>query len=113
MEKSLVKLLTISELLREELSKDVPMSQISVLLLVAVHDGITQAEIQKKLNMLQGSLSRNVRQLAEYYGEDRQNLKGYGLIEARPDLYDRKRNFLSLTTRGKILMNKIMEVLNA
>jgi len=74
------------ELLRKRLNKGMPGQQMCLLLTVAVCPGVTMPELAQRLDMPQGSVSRNIKALSHY--RERENgvsqLKGHGLLRTAP-----------------------------
>ena len=96
----LFKLSQILTEVRKELGEYLTVTQLNIIVLVAAQPGITHGEIAKRLNMVQGSVSRNCSRLSEHsrYGRN----KGYGLIVPKIDLkISSGRYAMYLTQKGK------------
>ena len=113
MNQKISKLLKVLQLIRNEISVDIPVQQIAILLLVSQrkpNDPISMPEIKLALNMPQGSVSRNVRMLSRFTDSKKGSFRGYDLVETRPDMYERRRLSVSLTEKGKKLVAKIEQI---
>lgn len=108
-------LFTTVELFRKRLSRQLPTQHISMLLLVAAHSGITQAELSEILGMPQGTVSRNIKLLACYYESESRTgrVKGYGLLETRPLNTGAYPLGVYLTPKGEDLIYEIVEGMRA
>lgn len=95
---------------RLQVNRDFAMSQFAMFLLVAVREGITMAEVAEFLQLSQGAVSRNLRQLSKYKDE-RGNIQGYNLIYSQSDLTDRRRFALYLTPKGRQLIADLEYIL--
>lgn len=99
---------------RELVSPDFAISQLHLFLAVCQEDGITQTELAKRLGMPQATVSRNIIALGTSYNKKTGQLGGYGLVDSRPDLYERRRLACFLTEKGKklsgVLAREIIEV---
>lgn len=94
----LLELYTLLEMIRRELGGDYAPQQLTILLLCAVNNGITQADLAQHLNMPQPTVSRNVRKLEG----------GYGFVITKDDFeigYRRKAVFV--TDKGKSFIARI------
>ena len=102
--KSIEKMVHALELLRTTIG-DLGIQQIIMLLTIFEHDGITQHELCEKLNLKQGTVSKNARRMSVVEinnpktGEKR--LEGMDLIALRPDPQQYRRLACVLTSRGK------------
>ena len=91
---------------RENINWDLPVQQWQVLCEVAANPGINSSELKNRLNMTGGSLSRNIKMLSRFYDQKTAKQKGYDLIEAQIDPYERRSRIYFLTTKGqKAMMN--------
>lgn len=118
MAKEISTLLKSMELLRKRVYAELPIQQISILLLVADNPGITLPEIAKKLSMEQASTSRNVKALGTYV--DRQSAlkdkkaatqKGHQLVRTEPDLYNRRSLACYLTRHGEEVVKQLQKTM--
>ncbi len=97
--------------LRKQISVDIPIQQIIILLEVAENPGITQTELGERLSMSPSSISRSVRMLGNYLERSSDEMKGYGLVETRPDLRERHRQSCFVTERGRTVVDEFAEIL--
>jgi len=95
---------------RNEINSDMALPQLAILLQVHMEEGITMVTLAKRLNMPQGSVSRNLKALGQWMEHGR-DLKGYNLIDLKPDLYDRKRLACFLSPHGKEVCAKLIEIM--
>ena len=112
MDKRLNRLGAIISCVRKNINSDMPMQQLALLLLVAQagDEGITMPEAAVKLSMGQTSVSKNAKMLSQF-GEQvgaKVIIKGYDLIETRPDLKERRRLCMRLTPKGKEVVEIIL-----
>jgi DNA-binding MarR family transcriptional regulator len=96
---------------RELIDPELPLQQLALLLLIAEagDEGITMPEACTKLGMGQTSVSKNAKMLSRY-AEDRGGnivIKGYELIDARPDLMERRRLRMTITPKGDKVIAEI------
>ena len=94
--------------------KDIAMPQLTILLLVAENEGITQTELAEIMGIPQGTVSRNVLKLSEKFvqnakGDWRQ--AGYDLVETRPDIDETRRLAVYLTRKGKDVIKALKKAL--
>ncbi len=95
--------------LREAVHPDFAMSQVALFLLVALNNGITMPEIAEKLNMPVGAVSKNVTRLSKRLVkiDGVSKLVGYDLIQAAPDLEERRRYSVTLTQKGHKIIHEL------
>lgn len=86
------------------LSPDMPMQQADVLLQVALHPGLTMADICKRTGLSQSSVSRNVSAMSKFH---RLGKPGLDLVEAAIDPREPRRRLVFLTPHGKAFMTKL------
>lgn len=103
--------------IREEIDPELPMQQLALFFAVAEagDEGITMGEVMDKLKMGQTSVSKNAKQLSRYTKRDETGnlvVRGYDLIEVRPDLLERRRFRMTLTPRGRQVCVKIISLCN-
>jgi len=98
---NIVKMEKMVALVRRQVHKDFAMPQLHLFLLVCIDDGVTQPDLAKRAAMPQATVSRNMRILGRSYNKQNDQIEGYDLVEAKPDLYERKRLACFLTTKGK------------
>ena len=106
------KLSRVIELLRKQLNKDLPSQHIALLLAVAQEPGITMPELCKRLDMPQGTVSRNVKLMSHYADKNGDAAKkGYGLLETEPATSNRYQLAVSLTAEGERLIQKLVKAM--
>lgn len=87
---------------------ELPVQQLQVLLEVAMDEGCTVKDIEKRCGMTNSSGSRNVRAVMKWAGEGRE---GYDWVEWRPDHNDLRVKLLYLTDKGKAVLEQIADQL--
>ena len=103
------------ELFRNEVSNELPLQQLYMLLLVIEDEGINQQDFQEFLGAPGGSISRNLARLGTKIVEDRDGKRvdvGYGLVQILPDSTDPKKNTVHLTKKGKEFAEKLKKLLS-
>ena len=106
----IVGLLAAIEGFRARIDRALPSQQISLLLTVARQPGITMSELVEVLRMPQGSVSRNVKSLAQFCVRSRWGqLKpaGYDLLTTRPSDENPKKLAVFLTQKGEEIIAEI------
>ena len=103
------------EIFRKHLSRQLPSQHISILLLVALRPGISQADLGHELQMPQGTVSRNVKLLSSYFEQGRRGRqsKGYGLLKTQPLSHKSAALGVHLTEKGEDLMLGVIEEMRA
>lgn len=108
-----------------KIDREIPIQQQLLFLQIAANEGITMPEVAKLVKdpekgtpMPQGTISRNVKALSVYLkndpkSPDKRVRAGYALIDARPDMSNRKSLALYLTPKGKQLVKQIEELIRA
>lgn len=90
---------------------DISLHQIKVLLYVALRDAqndpTDSREIARHLGLSTSGVSRSIASLGSHGRGDRPGLR---LIEAVPDLHDRRRKPVTLTRKGLAAVGRILEV---
>lgn len=90
--------------IRGRINPDFAIAQLALFLYVAQREGLTMPELSEHLDMPQGTLSRNIKQLSRYSvrleGGDKE-VRGYGLLRTEPDLEERRRLAVYLTKDGR------------
>ena len=94
-------------IIRTQLNHELPIQQLALLLEVHLNEGISMPELSKKLNMGQGSVSKNIKLMSRYIegGE----LRGYDLLSTEQDIQERRRFIVSTTEKGERLLASITE----
>lgn len=113
-------LIKVMETLRRRVHSDMPTQQVHILLTVADQPGITMPEIAKKLDMNQGTVSRNVKVMGIYAEKPAgakakgkkgdAEIRGYDLLRTQPDLYNRKSLAVFLTKKGEQVVKSLTKV---
>lgn len=80
-----------------------------VLLIIAMHPGITVNELMKKAKLSQASCSRNISLLSH---TDRHGKPGFGLVVAQPDPAEPRRHVMQLTSKGEAFIDKFRNIMN-
>ena len=108
----LVKILSI---FRDEFHKEFSVQQILVLLEVARDEGITNPTLREKLDIPSATMSRITgllgQQIVSYHGQ--RKLSGYNLIRTEPSLYEPRALSIYLTKKGRLLMDRIEQLLTS
>lgn len=91
-----------------ELHAEMPVQQIMVLHYIALHEGCTQREVSRDLDMPPSSSSRNIAALSSVH---RLGKEGLGLVTWVDDPLDRRAKILMLTERGRTLMRRLIETI--
>lgn len=102
-----LRLLKVINLLRL-LDREVPGQVIASYLYVASHNHCHKSALEEDLDFTTASSSRNTDWLSEHH---RLNKPGMGLIKKQQDPNNRRRQMLSLTSRGEQLLKQIEELL--
>jgi DNA-binding MarR family transcriptional regulator len=111
MDMKIYRLDRIVSVVRSLIDPELPIQQLALLLLIAEagDEGITMPEACRKLGMGKPSVSKNAKVLSRY-AEKRgghMEIKGYALIESRPDLWERRRLRMTITPKGIVVLEKI------
>lgn len=112
---SVIKMLKALQLIQEAADKrDIPVNWIELLLRVADagERGITAKELEPKIGVVQGIISRAVKNLSTYYDEKKGSTVGAELLFVTPDPVHRHRHAIILTAKGKALIEEINKVLS-
>ena len=97
-------------IIRADLNHELPIQQLAVLLEVARNEGIPMPTLGQKLNMGQGSVSKNVKLMSQFI--DNGQLKGFGLLSTEQDMYERRRFIVHTTEKGKQFIARLAAVLS-
>ena len=92
-----------------------PLQHLEMFLVVAAEDGLTQIQLQDRLNAPQGTTSRNVTKLSVRLAADpgnpgRKVLAGPDLLETRP-AREAKQTGVFLSKHGKEVLAEINKIL--
>jgi DNA-binding MarR family transcriptional regulator len=86
------------------LDADMPIAQALSLLVIAQKDGLSLKELAKEVGVGMASASRYVAAFGKPSATGR---KGLGLVTATEDPFERRKKIISLTAKGKVIVNKI------
>lgn len=113
MDRRLKRLGSVVASVRTNINNEMPMQQLALLLLVAQagEEGITMPEAATKLDMGQTSISKNAKMLSQFAERigTKMVIRGYDLVETRPDLAERRRLCMRLTSKGREVIEKILK----
>jgi hypothetical protein len=70
------------ELFRNEISTELPLQHLYMILLTAEHEEVNQQDFQKMLGAPGGTVSRNLKKLSIKIEHDKD--VGYGILDVRP-----------------------------
>ena len=109
----ITRLSNVIELLRQQLNKDLPSQHIAMLLAVARKPGVTMPELCAQLDMPQGTVSRNVKLMAQYCDNSGKKVttKGYGLLATDQAPSNRYQLAVFLTAEGEQLVQKLARMM--
>jgi DNA-binding MarR family transcriptional regulator len=79
------------------LSSDLPIQTAVIFMTIAQEPGITVKTLMRKTKLSQSSCSRNIALLSKI---DRHGKPGHGMVEARADPSDSRRQMIYLTPKG-------------
>src|SRR5688572_30787673 len=85
--------------------KKLTLSHLAALLLIAIHEQLTTAELTDALGLEQSTVSRMTDLLSDY---GKPGTKGLDLIEGRDDPQDRRRKIYSLSIKGRALLDQML-----
>ena len=101
---------------RESIDSDLPVQQLALFLLVAEsgEEGVTMPEAVSKLGMGQTSVSKNAKALSKYAETTSGvvSIKGHDLVAVAPDIHERRRLCMTLTPKGKAVLNTILSAIH-
>lgn len=104
---TLVNLMKMTTELRK-LAPELPIQQLQAFLAVALQEGITTKDIEKRCGFTSASASRNVQALYKHAGAGRE---GYGWVVWHPSPHDGRFRELYLTEEGKEALKTLVEAL--
>jgi DNA-binding MarR family transcriptional regulator len=90
------------------LSSDLQIPTALIFMSIAQEPGIIVKTMMRKTKLSQSSCSRNIALLSQ---TDRHGKPGHGLIEARPDPSDSRRQMIYLTPKGVEFMAILKDIL--
>lgn len=91
-----------------ELDAEMPVQQMLVLQYIALHEGCTQRDMARDLDMPSSSSSRNIAALSTVH---RLGKEGLGLVTWVDDPLDRRAKLLLLTEKGRTVMRRLIETI--
>lgn len=97
---NVIKLSDVITCLRSELNKDLPIQHIALIFAVVQQPGVSMQALMALLDMPQGSVSRNVKLLAD-------SARGYCLMYTEQDLVNRKQAVVFPTKKCIELVEKL------
>lgn len=90
------------------LDRELPIQVMAVFFYIASHDNCHKLAMEEDLHLTTASGSRNTDWLSKYH---RLNKPGLDLITKEVDPFDRRRQILSLTPKGRQLAQLIEDIL--
>ena len=100
--------------IREVIHKDIAFPQLTIFLIVAENEGITQGELADRLKLPKGTVSRNVIKLGDLLVQDSKGVwkqKGYDLVKQIPDSHDPRASACHLTNHGKSVYSALKKAI--
>lgn len=91
-----------------KLDKEMQAQQMLIYLTIMSSPGITQREIEQKLDLESSSVSRNVAALGAV---TRKGKEGHNLIVTKEDPNDRRYKVVHPTAKGKSVFNTILHIM--
>jgi DNA-binding MarR family transcriptional regulator len=91
-----------------EIDPYLPTQTAECLLTVALQPGLSMAQLAERTGLAQSSCSRNVSALSKWH---RMGKEGYDLVEAVDDPRERRRKIIFLTTKGKMLVQTVLQTI--
>ena len=95
--------------LRLSLDMLLPINYAGVFFYIASNPGCTQKQVEEEMGLAQTALSRIVAVLSET--PPKQGKGGYGVIKLVQDYNDRRVNRLELTEKGRLLSQRLTDIL--
>jgi DNA-binding MarR family transcriptional regulator len=89
------------------LDPDMPIQYALSFLTIARHEGLSMGELANRLSIAQSSASRNIAALSKWHSFGRE---GHDLVEAHEDPRERRRKIVSLTPRGRHLLEVLRQI---
>jgi DNA-binding MarR family transcriptional regulator len=87
------------------LNSEMQLQQADILMIIAQQPGITVSDLQRKADLSQSAISRNVLALSQWKAP---GVAGFNLVETVRDPREPRRNICFLTTTGKAFMTKLV-----
>lgn len=97
-------------LIHEYTRSDLVGTQLQLFLVICNNEGITSLELAEYLDKPQGSLSRNLKKLS-LYKNSKGDMRGFDLIQTRPDYDNRRTLAIYLTDKGRKLKAELKKTL--
>jgi hypothetical protein len=107
---------------RDTIYRDLPLQHLIMFLTVVDNPGITMPELADKLDIPQGTVSRNVKALGVYLrdptaaeikeGLTAKKKAGYDLLRVEPDMEHRKMLAVYPTANGMRLAKELLDFIN-
>lgn len=107
---------------RDTIYRDLPVQHLLLFLTVVEEPGVTMTALADKLEIPQGTVSRNVKALSLYLrdpteAEIKAGLKqkkkcGYDLLRVEPDMYNRKMFAVYPTANGMSMAKELVDCIN-
>lgn len=91
------------------LDSDMPIQYALSFLTIARHEGLSMGDLAQRLDIAQSSASRNIAALSRWHSFGK---PGHDLIEAREDPRERRRKIVSLTQRGRALIDNLRAIIS-
>lgn len=88
-----------------ELRKTMPLQYVTAFLSVAVKEGQNVSEYAKMVGTSQSLMTRHLADLGDI---NRYHKPGYGLVEAKDDVMDRRNRINRLTPKGQRLVGQLL-----
>ena len=91
-----------------ELNPTMPLQYVSAFLQVAINEGQNVSEYARRLGTSQSLMTRHLADIGEI---NRYHEAGYGLVEAKDDVMDRRNRRNQLTAKGQRLVGQLLGAL--
>jgi DNA-binding MarR family transcriptional regulator len=91
-----------------ELDSNMPLQYVTAFLAVAIKEGQNVSEYAKTVGTSQSLMTRHLADIGEI---NRYHKAGYGLVEAKTDMMDRRNRRNQLTTKGHRLVGQLLGAL--
>ena len=92
----------------QNLEESIPLQLCITFLIVGLNDGCSLTDVWKQTGWAQSTVSRHMLDLGPY---NRHKQPGFGLVQSERDPMELRKNIYSLTPKGKVLMNKIIDIM--
>lgn len=91
------------------LDPDLPIQYALSFLTIAQNEGLSMRELSERLEIAQSSASRNVAALSRWHSFGK---PGHDLVEAAEDPRERRRKVITLTPKGRQLIEDLKAIVN-